>query len=306
MDIMAAFGSSEAKKILVEELKENKYENYEKKLYQVSAMISQYTESIWERNLYHSWLALTRLLVQEPPSAAPAFTKTTAWKRKNLNTALGSWVNLRYETVAYVEQVAAECGEAGYELMNIGYPRGYVEPNPLFFNKLDEAFGKIADRFGTVIKETELRTAVNDRVSKYRKHLKNMAAIAQKELDNTPLTDDDYAEIYYIGRTVEHFILIMNSLSPLGEGLSKPDPVMKVVDVQHFDPQTLYEALGYANELDVIVPYFGRRQIVKGAVYSYYEFRSDEIWLNDKWRQDITSHGPMSQRAFPAWIKDYY
>jgi len=306
MDIMAAFGSSEAKKILIEEFKENKYVNYENKLDQVAVKIAQYPDSAWERNLYHSWLALTKMLVQDPPGKSPEFTKTKAWKRKNLNTALGSWVNLRYETVAYVEQVAAECGEAGYELMNIGYPRGYVEPNPAFFKKLDEAFGKIADRFGSVIKDDQLRNAVNDRIVKYRKHLKNLTAIAQKELDNTALTDDDYAEIYFIGRSVEHFILIMNSLSPLGAGLSKPDPIMKVVDVQHFDSQTLYEALGYANEIDVIVPYFGRRQVVKGAVYSYYEFRSNETWLNDKWRQDVTSRGPASYHAFPAWIKDYY
>ncbi len=306
MDIMAAFGSQEAKKILVEELKENRYENYEKKLSQVTAKIAQYPDSVWDRNLYNSWLALMKLLVQDPSDTTPEFTKTKAWKRKNLNTALGSWVNLRYETVAYVEQVAAECGEAGYELMNIGYPRGYVEPNPAFFRKLDVAFGKIADRFASTIKDDQLRSAVTDRIAKYRKHIKNLDAIAQKELDNTVLTDDDYAEIYYIGRTVEHFTLIMNSLSPLGRGLSKPDPIMKVVDVQHFDSQTLYEALGYANEIDVIVPYFGRRQVVKGAVYSYYEFRSNDTWLNDKWRQDIISHGPTSQRAFPAWIKDYY
>jgi hypothetical protein len=306
MDIMAAFGSQEAKKILVDEFKENKYENYVKKLDQVTAQIAQYPDSVWNRNLYNSWLGLTKMLMQEPAATAPEFTKTIAWKRKNLNTALGSWVNLRYETVAYVEQVGAECGESGYELMNIGYPRGYVEPNPAFFDKLDAAFGKIADRFAATIKEDQLRSAVTDRIAKYRKHIKNLAAIAQKEIDNRVLTDDDYAEIYYIGRTVEHFTLIMNSLSPLGNGLSKPDPIMKVVDVQHFNSQTLYEALGYANEIDVIVPYFGRRQVVKGAVYSYYEFRSSDTWLNDKWRQDITSHGPTSQRAFPTWIKDYY
>ncbi len=306
LDTMAAFGSTEAKKILIEDLKENRFENYEKRLDSVTGKIASFSDSVWDHDLYHSWLALTRLLVQEPPGAAPAFARTTAWKRKNLNTALGSWVNLRYETVAYVEQVAAECGEAGYELMNIGYPRGYVEPNPLLFRRLDEAFGKIAERFGLIIKEAELKNAVIDRITKYRKHLKSLASIAQKELDNALLTDDDYAEIYYIGRTVEHFILIMNSLSPQGAGLSKPDPIMKIVDVQHVDSTTLYEALGYANEIDVVVPYFGRRQVVKGSVYSYYEFRSDEVWLNDRWRQDVMSLGPMSNTAFPAWIKDYY
>ena len=281
----------------------NDIQAYEKKLNEVSDKISKYSSNSWEANTYQSWLDMFNALIKEPANG-PEFTKTKAWKRKQLSTALGSWVNLRYETIAYVEQIAAEAGEGGFERLNIGMPRGYVETNPLFFQKLNDGFGNISNRFKQIIKNHELRDAVVDRIEKYRNHLKALETIAQKELDNVMLTDEEYAEILYIGRTVEHFILIMGSIGPREEerGLSTApdnDSLRKVVDVQHTLGEGLYEALGYAHEINVIVPYYGRRQIVRGPVYSYYEFRSGEQWNSEKWKK-------MESYKLPSWIDGYY
>lgn len=301
MDIMAVFGSNEAKRILIDELKEGRFENYSKRLEEVTKKIRQLSDKMWEQNLYQVWLNMLNTLIANPPSNAPDFSRSKAWQRKELNTALSSWVNLRYETIAYVEQVVAECGEAGYERIDIGSPRGYVEPNPLFFKKLNDGFGHIADRFKDIIKDNDLRKAVLERIENYRKHIKILETIAQKELDNIPLTDNEYLEILYIGRTIEHFILIINSMGSKDDALSNPDSIIKIVDVQKTPfGETLYEAIGQVNEINVIVPYFGRRQIVKGPVYSYYEFRSSEVWNNEKWRQKYQTH------ELPIWIRDYY
>lgn len=306
MDIMASFGSSEARKILVEELKEGRFENYEKKLDETMMMIKGFSAGAWDRNIYQAWLDMLKTLVKDPDERLPDFARLPSWQRKQINTALGSWVNLRYETVAYVEQVAAECGEGGYERLNIGYPKGYVEPNPLFFRKLDNSFGRISELFRKAISDPTLRESVLERIDKYRVHLKRLEGIAQKELDGTPLTDEEYGEILYIGRTIEHFILIMNSLNSVSDGnvggLARPDPIMKVVDVQKspLDDTRLYEALGPVSEINVAVPYYGRRQIVKGPVYSYYEFRSLDLWSNDKWQKGL------DKAEIPIWIRDYY
>jgi len=182
----------------------------------------------------------------------------------------------------------------------------------LFFKKLNDGFQRIAKEFGGMIKNVELRKAVLERIERYRNHLKILEKIAQKEVDNIPLTDDEYREILYIGRTIEHFILIMNSINSNRKqegGLANPDSIKKVVDVQKFRDNSsvliLYEALGPANEINVIVPYYGRRQVVKGPVYSYYEFRSPEVWKNDRWRQQFEQSKTGTQ-PLPVWIKDYY
>jgi hypothetical protein len=305
MDIMAALGSDEAKKILLEELKEGRFVNYEKRLNEVTKKIRKFSEDIWDQNIYQEWLKILGTLVGDAPGKGPEFIKTTAWKRKQLNTALGSWVNLRYETIGWVEQVAAEAAEAGFEQLNIGRPRGYVEPNPQFFNALNEGFGKISAKFKEIIKNTELKNAVVDRVEQYRTHLKALEVIAQKELDNEMLTDQEYEEILYIGRTIEHFILLMNSLGSQQDeeagGLKRPDSIRKIVDVQRnpFNDTKLYEALGFVNEINVIVPYYGRREIVKGPVYSYYEFASAAQLNSETWRK-------MARPRMPVWIEVYY
>jgi len=303
LDIMAAFGSKEARKILLDELQEGRYPRYEKLLANVTDKIGRFSRSAWDANLYQNWLDALGTLVREPDAKNPAFTKTAAWKRKQLNSALGSWVNLRYETIAVVEQVAAECGEGGYEIINIGKPRGYVEPNPEFFKRLDDGFGKMASQLEKSIKDPGLKKGVAEKIAGYRQHLKRLETIARKELAGTPLSDEEYGEILNIGGTVEHFIVLMGSLNSKDEdhAIKNPEPIRKIVDVQKTpDGSTrLYEALGFVNEINVAVPFFGRREIVKGPVYSYYEFTSTESLDSEKWRK-------MDKQAKPVWIKDLF
>ena len=101
----------------------------------------------------------------------------------------------------------------------------------------------------------------------------------------------------------------MGSIGPREEGhygLSTApdnDSLRKIVDVQKVPPmlgtETLYEALGFAHEINVIVPYYGRRQIVRGPVYSYYEFRSNDQWNSEKWKK-------LESYKLPQWIDNYY
>lgn len=303
LDIMAAFGSQEARTILLDELKEGRYPNYEKSLANVTDKIGRFSRSAWDANLYQNWLDTLGTLVREPDAKSPSFTKTAAWKRKQLNTALGSWVNLRYETIAVVEQVASECGEGGYETINIGKPRGYVEPNPEFFRRLDDGFGKLAVQLERSIKSPELKKGAAEKIATYRQHLKALETIARKELDNTPLTDEEYGEILNIGGTVEHFIVLMGSLNGKDDdqAIRNPEPIRKIVDIQKApDGATrLYAALGFVNEVNVVVPFYGRRAIVKGPVYSYHEFTSKEALNSEKWRKT-------GKQEPPVWIRNYY
>jgi hypothetical protein len=300
LDLMAALGSEEARRILLSELNENRFANYEIHLDRTRKVVMDFPENVWRQTIYLQWLDLFAALLTDSDKA-PDFTRTSAWKRKQLNAALGSWVGLRYETLAYVEQVAAEAGEGGYETINAGKPRGYVEPNPLFFQKLNAVLGRISEQFVRIIPEFELKAAVKERMDKYRGHLQKLEIIAQKELDSKPLTDAEYSEILYIGRVIEYFILINESLNSDQFSLAQPDPIRKVVDIQAASSGNirLYEALGFANEINVIVPFFGKREIVKGPVYSYHEFCSGEQWTNEKWRQQ-------KEYRLPSWIFPFY
>jgi hypothetical protein len=58
-------------------------------------------------------------------------------------------------------------------------------------------------------------------------------------------------------------------------------------------------AVGNPWEWNFIVPYYGRHQIVKGAVYSYYEFESKELLNDEEWRKKA------KKQAVLPWIKPY-
>ncbi len=42
--------------------------------------------------------------------AYPPFMQTQAWTRKDLQTSLGSWTELKHDTILYAKQVMAEMG----------------------------------------------------------------------------------------------------------------------------------------------------------------------------------------------------
>ena len=93
-----------------------------------SVMDSQQAE-FWEEHIYGSWLHSLRALSEPLPSGAPETFRTSAWKRRVLNTQLASWSHLRHDTLLYAEQsftppVLCE------------FPDGYVDPYPELFQRI--------------------------------------------------------------------------------------------------------------------------------------------------------------------------
>ena len=63
----------------------------------------------------------------------PYFMQTPWWGKKNLNTALASWAELKHDAILYAKQpMEAECGDGGPEPPVV---KGYIEPNLKFWNK---------------------------------------------------------------------------------------------------------------------------------------------------------------------------
>jgi hypothetical protein len=79
----------------------------------------------------------------------------------------------------------------------------------------------------------------------------------------------------------------------------------------------LEAAVGRPLEWDQMVPYFGRREIVKGSVYSYYEFPSPTPLTDFDWagqaaipgdpENPITRARPgkVEVQAHPAWVSPF-
>ncbi len=146
-----------------------------------------------------------------------------------------------------------------------------------------------------------LRQGIIRRLTETAKKARTFQAMAEKEIGGEALTPQEYEEILEVGRIAEHHFLVFKSLANKDYGLSTPDPVLKIADVAGGGiAPFLMAAVGKPAEWDHVVPYFGRHQIVKGSIYSYYEFPSQRLLDDQEWREMVSS------QARPAWVQPFF
>src|SRR6185295_15444684 len=179
-------------------------------------------------------------------------------------------------------------------------PRGYVEPDPATF----EANAGLFDAMSRMVKSQQVAdNAMQDglvqRLTESRDKVLLFRDIAKKELARQPLTAQEYEEILYVGRAAEHNFLVFRSLAQEDNGLTVPDPMSKVADVAGSPGSLLLAGVGDPLEWDQVVPFFGRREIVKGSAYAYYETVSPQVMDDAEWRKKL----PGLPR--PKWIDPY-
>jgi hypothetical protein len=238
----------------------------------------------------------------------------TLWKTKRLQTGLGSWATLRHATVLVNERTAAEMGAGGqFEQVFPEQPRGFVEPDPRTFEAIAQLFESTAEafrrasaslgarKFAVKYDETEaVVEGVLKRLASSAQAVRAFKAMAEKQLRGEALTPAEYEQIVYVGRNFEHTYLVFKSLGNPQLALSEPKPISKIADVADGGPKPLlHVAVGAPLEWKLIVPHRGRRQLVRGAVYSYFEVIQDKPLTDEEWRE-LEARTPR-----PAWIAPF-
>ncbi len=299
LDIPAAMGSSEAVSIL-QDLGDYRYENYPENMSKMQSYISGLDMSSWTQNLYWSWLYTLRPSTGNKPAGYPSFMLNQAWNRKELNTYLGSWTELKHDTILYAKQVYAEMGGGMDGEVD---DRGYVEPNPELYGRL--ASLAIMTREGL---DSRQFLADQDQESLERMEVLALALkdISEKELTNTPLSEEDYELIRTFGGQLEHFWLEAlrdeNSDMP---PKAWENPAALIADVATAPPDSvLEEGTGYISEIYAVVPVEGKLRIARGGVYSYYEFTwpATDRLTDQKWREMLQNQ---EAPEAPAWTRTF-
>jgi Protein of unknown function (DUF3160) len=309
LDVVAAFGSQLARTLLRPEIA--KYPRLEGALDRLAARRPRPGKGA---SLYERWLEA--LGVQWADEALRSTEEGTreVWGVKRLQTGLASWATLRHATVLVNERSAAECGEAGYEELVMRPPRGTVEADPKTFEAIASLFDGATELVesspgmaGSVPKDDAngdqkrepLRQGLLKRLREAAAKARSFGAMAAKELRGEALTAKEYEEILYVARAAEHDFLVFKSLASSTLALSQPDPMPKVADVAGGGTvPLLLAAVGPPLEFDLVVPFFGRRQVVKGAVYAYHELTSRAPMTDEEWRKRAGSE-PLVKWAEP-------
>ncbi|MFQ5854402.1 MAG: DUF3160 domain-containing protein, partial [Anaerolineae bacterium] len=276
LDVPSALDSARALEILTLE-GDTDYVGYAEQLAKVRREFAMLPEAQWTANLYWNWLHTLRTLLEVKGQGYPYFMQSPAWVDKDLHAWLGSWTELRHDTILYAKQSYAS-------VISVPEPaRGYVEPQPWVYAHLAALTAQMRaglDHRGLLAGEMAAKL---DRMQQLLLTLKTMS---EKELRGEPLTDDEYMTIQFIGDTLEYLTTFSEEVE--GEITSGADDRMALIADVHTDPNTsqvLEEGVGDAFPVYVVVLVEGQQVVSLGGVFSYYEFKwpmsdrlTDEAW----------------------------
>lgn len=305
LDFFAAMQVSAAEKILIEE--GQKWQGFAPALEKMKMRMQQIN---WNETIATQWMSTLRALCDRDPQLnLPYFMVTPEWNLKDLNAMLASWAELKHDAILYAKQPAgAECGGGGPPEPVV---KGYVEPNIGFWKKAIS----LLDNTAHLLKEENMLTEkISHATERIREEAQFLLNASEKELAGKELTEEEYDQLQYIGATFENISLDLvrekdQYLMGWSDVQGADKKVALVADVytanadNNPEKAILFEAVGDADEIYVVVEIGGYLYLTRGAVLSYREFIQpiDEPRLTDEeWQQQLEKN---PRKGVPDWMK---
>lgn len=308
LDYFAAMGNATAQKILIDELKEaQRWDGFTPNL---DRMKTRMASVDWNATISNKWVN-TLMEMTKSDSSYPYFMQGFAWDKKNLNAALASWAELKHDAILYGKQpVMAECGGGDVPEPIV---KGYVEPNVKFWKKACDLMHDTSATFKRFGIENEQINEITEKMLEYGEFF---LQVSEKELKGQKLSEEEYSQIEVMGANFEYLTLDMlnlNSEKPVEawdyvEGADKKVALVADVLTSNGDnnpnPSVLYEAIGPAYEIYVVVEIEGMLYLTRGGVFSYREFKrdvNDPRLTDEEWQKDLEG---MPNEGAPSWMND--
>lgn len=302
LDVMMLLGSKAATEEQQQIQQHQKWPNYESQAKKLEGVAQ---ERLAKRlTFYDEWLnALNSLFL--PTSSKQLFALRKPWQYKNLNAGAASWTELKHDTILYSEQSAAEMGEGDeFEIPPFSPPppKGYVEPNPVFFQRLGQSIDQMLGR----MKDSGFITdEYLDKFTAFRELARKAEAIAQKEVSGALITAEDFQWIESLDDQFGRPLL-------LPRGVDQIDPselqMALIADVatDAVEGRILEVGTGTPQRIIVVVKdAYGGTRLTVGYVYSWFEFPSNKRWADAEWKKIIYAEDPAAKKQngveAPAW-----
>lgn len=305
LDFFAAMLVPAAEQILIDE--GQKWKDFTPMLEKMKGRMQQIN---WDETIATQWMSTLRTLCdRDPQLKMPYFMVNPEWNYKDLNAMLASWAELKHDAILYAKQPAgAECGGGGPPDPIV---KGYVEPNISFWKKAIS----LLDNTAHLLKEENMLTEkIKSATERIREEAQFLLNISEKELAGKMPTDEEFDQIEIIGSIFENISLDLvrepdQYLMGWSDVQGADKKVALVADVytanadNNPDKSILFEAVGNADEIYVVVEIGGYLYLTRGAVLSYREFIQaiDEPRLTDEEWQEMLEKNP--RKGVPEWMK---
>ena len=222
---------------------------------------------LWTASLYGQWLNTLRPLLKEKGNGYPIFMQSDEWNKKSLEGFLGSYAELKHDTILYAKQAMAEMGGGWEEDID---DRGYVEPEPVIYSRfavLAESTANGLMGYGMLDKNDK------ENLEHMAELAKKLVVISEKELRDETLSDEEYDLIRDFGGDLEH-LWADATKEDNGEYPSTLEHPGAIIADVATDPNgsVLEIGTGHADNIYVICQVAGKLKVCRGSVYSFYEF----------------------------------
>jgi hypothetical protein len=292
LDLPAAMGSEFAYQVL-ESLGETDYANYDRQLTKMRDLLGARSSQDWGGTVYDAWLHALEPSFVERGAAYPDFMRGSAWAAKAHQSGLGSFAELRHDTILYAKQAIGEGGDGA----PVPDRRNWVEPDPVVFGRL----GAMAELMRAGLDKRALITDEQSILLRDAIDLFDfLQRVATDELAGRPISAVDNQRLTDVGHELEAMWFRTSDQTP--SGVTESDEQAAIVADVASDPSSVVEVgTGRIDRILVLVPDDdGGFQLAAGGVYSFYEFTtpagerlSDELW------RDLLDAGEEPER--PAW-----
>lgn len=233
------------------------YENYSKQAEKLRQQFGNFTPLSWHNSNYWSTLETVRKMMEAPDSERPVFMRNEFWRKKELATAVGSWVNLQLPSDTFTTYQKEDGGRLGGDgVGGDSSEYAYVEPNLALVREL-RANTEMISSMLKLLQINERENTVLADLGTMKKNFDNLEVIIRKELNSENLSSDEYK---FIGNFVNLFAV--------------KDEGKKILDITSPGVKNRIQEKLEGVKLEALVYYKdGKRYFVAGPVFNYWESR---------------------------------
>jgi hypothetical protein len=185
-------------------------------------------------------------------------------------------------------------------------PKGYVEPNPEFFERL----ANIVRNIRTKLEKADfMQLEYADKLYAFEELVEKAKQIADKEVNRERMTVEDYRWMQSMIKRFDHSLLL--NLAETWAEIKQEYLQMAVIADVHTDitdSLVLMVATGLPMRIYVVVKdASGGTRITEGYIYSWHEFESGKRVKPSEWKKSVYS--PEDYRTTyqyqPPWYKQF-
>ncbi|MFZ2087614.1 MAG: DUF3160 domain-containing protein, partial [Desulfobaccales bacterium] len=276
---------------------EEETSQFNKRLAEVAVDLGKIKEPEWYGSVGSAWLKLLSTLTSSYGQGYPLYMQGPLFPVKQVESFLGSYTELKHDTLLYAKQNYAELGGPEDEGALPPVPRSLVEPNLLFW----ETLGGLVDyvkagytKYGLMPGDLEEFGPL----SRFRKTVDLCAAAAAKELQGTPLTEEEHENLRT--ETLSHMAEPRDQNVVLEEKDLRAGLIADV-STDALTGKIQYEATGEPYIMLVLIGNEGKVRLAAGVAYNHYEFTGPlaSRYTDADWQSRVYEHrGSLPEKNF--------